>query len=67
MFPYEGMPNTAQWIAEVLPATHFMRAIRGVVLKNSSLVELSEDVTFLLCFTVIGLIVATLRFNKRLD
>ena len=34
MFPYEGMPKAAQYIAEVLPATHFMRLIRGVVLKD---------------------------------
>lgn len=67
MFPYEGMPIAAQWIAEILPATHFMRAIRGVVLKDATLSELSFDVTFLLLFTMLGLIVATLRFNKRLD
>ncbi|QSA19885.1 ABC transporter permease, partial [Vibrio furnissii] len=35
MFPYEGMPVVAQWIAEVLPATHFMRLIRGIVLRGA--------------------------------
>lgn len=67
MFPYEGMPKIAQQIAEVLPATHFMRLIRGVVLRDSSLGELSYDCFWLLAFTLIGLIVASIRFKKRLD
>jgi ABC-2 type transport system permease protein len=67
VFPFEGMPHTAQMIAEVLPATHFMRMIRGVVLRDASLSDLSTDAWFLAAFTVVGLIVATLKFQKSLD
>ncbi|MBY5920205.1 ABC transporter permease [Ferrimonas balearica] len=67
MFPYEGMPKLAQQIAEVLPATHFMRAIRGVILRDASLADLQPDAIWLAGFTVIGLVVASLRFKKRLD
>jgi len=67
MFPYEGMPELAQWIAEVLPATHFLRIIRGVVLRGASVENVQEDALFLLGFTVIGLLIATLKFRKRLD
>lgn len=67
MFPYEGMPIEAQYIAEALPATHFMRLIRGVVLRDVTIIDMSFDVYWLLFFTVFGLAVASLRFKKRLD
>ncbi len=67
MFPYEGMPRAAQWIAEVLPATHFMRLIRGIVLRSANVVELWPDSLWLLAFTLVGIIIAALRFKKSLD
>ena len=67
MFPYEAMPRTAQYIAEVLPATHFMRMIRAVVLKGADATSLVYDNLWLIGFTVIGLIIASIRFKKRLD
>lgn len=67
LFPYEGMPRPAQLIAETLPATHFMRMIRGVVLRDARLDDLSTDAWFLCSFTVVGLIAATLKFHKSLD
>ena len=67
MFPYEGMPEAAQWIAEVLPTTHFMRIIRGVVLRGADISNVRDDALFLAAFTVVGLIIATLKFRKRLD
>lgn len=67
MFPYEGMPLIAQYIAETLPATHFMRMIRGLVLRDATLIDLYRDAIWLFGFFVLGLIVAALRFKKRLD
>ena len=67
MFPYEGMPVIAQYIAEVLPATHFMRLIRGVVLKQAEMIQMMGDVYWLAGFILIALVVASLRFRKRLD
>lgn len=67
MFPYSAMPTAAQWLAEVLPATHFVRMIRAVVLRDAHWLTLSYDVIFLASFTVIGLLIATMRFKKRLD
>ena len=67
MFPYEAMPLAAQYIAEALPATHFMRAIRAVLLRDAALADIQRDVLWLLGFMVIGLVVASLRFKKRLD
>ena len=67
MFPYEGMPVAAQWIAEVLPATHFMRLIRGIVLRGGELSELLPDVFWLAGFTLLVLTLAAHRFKKSLD
>jgi ABC-2 type transport system permease protein len=67
MFPYEGMPLPAQYIAEVLPATHFMRAIRAVMLRDAGLTQVAGDTLWLLGFMCVGLLIASLRFKKRLD
>ena len=67
MFPFDGMPEPAQWIAEVLPMTHFMRLIRGVVLRGASLQELSGELMVLGGFILVAMTVAVSRFNKRLD
>lgn len=67
MFPYEGMPEVAQYIAEALPATHFVRLIRGVVLRDVEIIDMTFDVYWLALFTLAGLAVASLRFKKNLD
>ncbi len=67
MFPYEGMPEVAQMISEGLPATHFLRLIRGVVLRDVVIFDMRYDVAWLMLFTLAGLIIASLRFKKNLD
>ena len=67
MFPFSGMPRPAQWVAEVLPLTHFVRLIRGVMLRGAGIAELWRDVAALAAFTVVMMTVAILRFRKRLD
>ncbi len=67
MFPFAGMPRIVQWIAELLPLTHFLRLIRGVMLRGAGLLELWIDVFALALFTVVMMAVAILRFRKRLD
>lgn len=67
MFPYEGMPEAAQYIAEFLPATHFIRLIRGVVLRDAAMIDLTTDIYWLILFTLAGLALASLRFKKNLD
>ena len=67
MFPFDGMPRAAQWIAEMLPLTHFVRLIRGVILRGANLFELWPDVLALIAFTAVMMSLAILRFRKRLD
>ncbi|TKR30987.1 ABC transporter permease [Luteimonas gilva] len=67
MFPFAGMPKAVQWLAEVLPLTHFLRLIRGIMLRGAGLWELWPDVLALLAFTTVMMTLAILRFRKRLD
>ena len=67
MFPFAGMPKLAQWIAQFLPLTHFMRLNRGVMLRGANLFELWPDALALIVFTIVMMTLAILRFKKRLD
>jgi ABC-2 type transport system permease protein len=67
MFPFEGMPKGAQWIAQVLPLTHFNEIIRGIVLRGAALTDMWPELLKLLVFLAIMLTVAMKRFHKRLD
>ena len=67
MFPFAGMPRIAQWLAEVLPLTHFLRLIRGVMLRDAGLWEMWTDVAALAAFVVLAMAAAILRFRQRLD
>ncbi len=67
MFPFEGMPEVAQWIAQVLPLTHFNVMIRGIMLRGAELPEMWPQVAKLGLFIVVMLTIAVARFKKRLD
>ncbi|GGD58901.1 ABC transporter permease [Pseudoxanthomonas indica] len=67
MFPFSGMPQLVQWLAEVLPLTHFLRLIRGIMLRGAGIEELWPDVLAMLAFTTVMMSAAILRFRKRLD
>jgi ABC-2 type transport system permease protein len=67
VFPFDGMPPLAQYIAQVLPLTHFVEIIRGVLLRGAPLLEMRVPIAKLALFLAIALAIATLRFRKRLD
>ena len=67
MFPFRGMPEWAQWIGEVLPLTHFLRFIRGVMLKGNDWAQLWPSLWPLLLFTAVVLGVGLKRFRRTLD
>jgi ABC-2 type transport system permease protein len=67
VFPYAGMPKLAQWLAEVLPLTHFLRLIRGVMLRGASLWQMWAEALVLVGFIAVMLTLAIVRFRKRLD
>jgi len=67
MFPFDGMPLVAQRAAMLLPLTHFVEMVRGIVLRGAALTELLPGIRALLIFLAITMTLAVLRFSKRLD
>jgi ABC-2 type transport system permease protein len=67
MFPFDGMPRAAQLIGELLPLTHFLRLVRGIVVRGATIAEVQADVWPLVAFFVVMLALAIQRFRKRLD
>lgn len=67
MFPFDGMPRPAQWLAEAFPLTHFTRISRGILLRGAALPELGRDLWPLGLFFLVTMALSTLRFRKRLD
>jgi ABC-2 type transport system permease protein len=66
MFPFEAMPRPAQWISTALPLTHFLRIVRGVVLKGSGFDDLRLEVVWLACILFALVAFSSLRFRKKL-
>lgn len=62
-----GMPGWAQTLGEVLPLTHFLRIVRGVMLKGSGAAELLPEVWPMLAFVAVAGGVALLRYRRTLD
>jgi ABC-2 type transport system permease protein len=67
MFPFRGMPVWAQWIGEALPNTHFLRIVRGILLKGNGPAEIWPHVWPLLIFLLVVGSVAMVRYRRTLD
>ena len=66
-FPFRGMPQWAQVIGEALPLTHFIRIVRGIMLKGNGLGDMQMDVLALFIFMMVAMGLALLRFRRTLD
>ncbi|MEO7497644.1 MAG: ABC transporter permease [Massilia sp.] len=67
MFPFRGMPGWAQVIGEALPLTHFLRIVRGIMLKGNTLVDILPHAWPIALFMLVAGMVALLRFRQTLD
>jgi ABC-2 type transport system permease protein len=67
MFPFAGMPNWAQWVGEALPLTHYLRIVRSIMLKGSSVADLRYDAVALFVLMLIAMTIAVTRFRRTLD
>jgi ABC-2 type transport system permease protein len=67
MFPFQGMPRWAQWVGEVLPATYFMRLVRGILLKGNDWVDLWPNIWPMMVFTVLVMTIAVVFYRRTLD
>lgn len=67
MFPFRGMPVWAQYIGEILPLTHFLRIVRGIMLKGVGAREMVWELGAIVLFGTVILAVAVKRYRKTLD
>jgi ABC-2 type transport system permease protein len=67
MFPFRGMPYWAQVLGEILPLTHFLRIVRGVLLKGNGLGDVVVHLWQIALFAVIVLAIGVKRYRQTLD
>jgi ABC-2 type transport system permease protein len=67
MFPFAGMPGWARVIGEALPLTHYIRIVRGIMLKGADLYDLHRDALALLALMLLTMTFAVRRFRRTLD
>jgi len=66
-FPFLGMPKWAQWFSEWLPLTHYIRIVRAIMLKGSTLGDLHYDTLALAGLMMVAMFIAVTRFRRTLD
>lgn len=67
LFPFAGMPRWAQWVGEALPLTHYLRIVRSIMLKGSSIGDMRYDGIALLILMLVAMTIAVTRFRRTLD
>jgi ABC-2 type transport system permease protein len=67
LFPFRGMPEWAQAVGSIFPLTHFLRIVRGILLKGSGWSEISPEIWPIVAFTVVAGAVALNRYRETLD
>jgi len=67
MFPFRGMPQWAQWLGEILPLTHFLRIVRGILLKGNNVAEILPNVWPIAAFLLVAAVIALGRYRETLD
>jgi len=67
MFPFRGMPNWAQSLGEILPLTHFLRIVRGILLKGNGLFDIFPQILAMILFMVIVILIGLKRYRRTLD
>jgi ABC-2 type transport system permease protein len=67
MFPFRAMPVWAQHVGEVLPLTHFLRIVRGILLKGNTFVQVWPELWPMLLFLIAAGVLALMRYRQTLD
>lgn len=67
MFPFRGMPGWAQDIGECLPLTHYLRVVRGILLKGNGMMEIAPDLWPIILFLLVMIAIAIKRYRQTLD
>ena len=67
MFPFRGMPEWAQWIGSLLPLTHFLLLVRGIMLKGNDFLDLIPQIWPILAFMLVVILIGLGFYKRTLD
>jgi len=67
LFPYAGMPIWAQYLGEIFPLTHFIRIVRAIMLKGSTIGDIRTEMIWLIGLMLLAMAIAVTRFRRTLD
>jgi ABC-2 type transport system permease protein len=67
MFPFKGMPVWAQWVGEIIPASHAMRVVRGLLLKGNRLPDIIPELWPIALFALAAIMIAVWFYRETLD
>ena len=67
MFPFQGMPQWAQWLGSALPLTHYLRVVRGIVLKGNTFVDIVPHMWPIGLFLLVSVGIGIKRYRQTLD
>lgn len=67
MFPYRGMPEWAQWIGTILPLTHYLQIVRGIILRGAGMADLLPHFMALVVFMIAVVMLGLFRYKQTLD
>lgn len=67
MFPFRGMPMWAQYLGDILPLTHFLVIVRGILIKGNGFIEIWREIIPIFLFTIFAMIIGLTRYRKTLD
>ena len=67
MFPFRGMPRWAQLLGEALPLTHFLRVVRGIMLKGDGVADIALEAGAMAVILLVVGVIAMLRYRETLD
>lgn len=67
MFPFQGMPEWAQWVGSILPLTHFLIIVRGILLKGNGFWDVWQETIPIMLFALVMMAIGYKRYRRTLD
>jgi ABC-2 type transport system permease protein len=67
LFPFSGMPVWAQYLGQILPLTHFLRVVRGIMLKGNGFIDVWPELAAIIVFALLVLAIGVSRYRRTLD
>jgi len=67
MFPFRGMPEWAQWIGTILPLTHYLQIVRGIILRGAEFADIADHLVAIIVFMLAVIVLGLFKYRQTLD